>query len=926
MLTRSTTACSHDATPSVLKRPLPEPDSVDEPQPKRKKSEEPDGPARPSIADKVAKGVYHDLDALLIDIKSSTAEQMAELRAVEAGKDPTSNDVAIARTLAFKQKAHEIFRREMTYPRTAHGVEALRSLDSTHALQTSASGTVVLSINGALSGPRQIPLYSSLQRPVATPDEPEGAVRALSEVTLPPGLKMTKVMPYSFPSAVEKEKKSKTLGELFPTPPKLPNLQPPKAPKSTIKGVQVGWHRPELTEKSKYRAGSYFSQALTTGRWLDYSNAGPPSQIMTKQRERAMSLAGAKPSSSDLEASEMESLFRGAFSSFAPSKDDSAATVSSGMVSQTMWWQKIGKRNLDRLLEPEYADDASKGTEMVDAEPIEEVDESLIQEAIENWDDSVVDPSLEAACCPKKPDEEKDVDDILQDVSDMIQTLISFQRNRNLQLPTASGQIRYAADPAHNDMLTNGAPAQPSEGEMATYEALKAQLLLVIQMLPPYAVARLNSDKLDELNISTKLEIRTDEYQGVMEEDEAAARARAANMASTNARPTTHRASSSSSNVQYNQQYSTPNRAPMPSQPYYAAQTPVRQQHSVQRPPQTMPPTYSQRPPSNAGYRPPNPYPGTPYTPQLAKAQPPYSQPPAYGGAPPPQGRPPYPQQFPGYPNAGNHTPQPRYPSYTSNPQIPPPSYHHHPPYQPQHQHPHAHQQPGTPPQPPPYNQYTNGAATMPPRTASPRVGYQPPMPQASYNPAATPTRPPPSSYGGQPNMPHDPSRRYYPPAGSPAMPHHQHPPPPPPPQQGGQNNRGNSNNFQTSLNPIQVQQAIDRAGALFETQKNSQRSNEAMRNSISGQGQGHPQITAPVGLGGIGLGTDQTRMAAARANMPPGAPAGGYGAASPSPKLSANPPPPPATSTPPVTNGSPAAPPPPPSANGATTGPSNET
>lgn len=86
---------------------------------------------------------------------------MAELRAVEAGKDPSSNDVAIARTLAFKQKAHEIFRREMIYPRTTHGIEALHSLDSTHALQTSASGTVVLSVNGPGSATR--PLHSTLR-------------------------------------------------------------------------------------------------------------------------------------------------------------------------------------------------------------------------------------------------------------------------------------------------------------------------------------------------------------------------------------------------------------------------------------------------------------------------------------------------------------------------------------------------------------------------------------------------------------------------------------------------------------------------------------------------------------------------------------------------------------------------------------------
>ncbi|KAK7754363.1 hypothetical protein SLS62_003656 [Diatrype stigma] len=888
----------YDATPSILKRPLSEPDSADEPQAKRKKSEEPPGPTRVSIADKVASGEYKDLDAVIADIKASTAYQVAELRKIEPGEDPSSNDEAIARTLSFRQKAHEIFRREITYPNVPEGHQGL---DSTNALQTSAGGNIVLSVHGIVSRPTQ--LYSSLQHPVSTPDNPDGVIRALSEKSLPQGVRMVKAMPFLFPSAVEKDKKSKTLGELFPPPRNLPSLQPPKAPKSTTKGVQVGWHRPELTEKSKYRAGSYSSQPLSTGRWLDYSNAAPPSQIMTKQRERALSLAGTKPSTSDLEASELESLFRGAFSSFAPSKDDSAATISSGMISQTLWWQKVGRRGFDRLIGAEHSEDAANDSEMADTGPAE-IDETLIQEAIDNWDDSMVDPSLEAACCPKKADEEKDVDDILQDVSDMIQTLISFQRNRNLQLPTASSQSRYAADPAHSDLLTTGTPAQPSDEESATYDALKAQLMLVIQMLPPYAVARLNSDKLDELNISTKLEVRTEEYQGIMEEDEAAARARAASMAASTPRPTPHRASSSSSSLQYNQQYPTTARAPPMAQPYYGTQTPVRPPSGIQRAPQTMPPTYSQRPPSNTGYRPPAPYPGTPYAQQLTKTQGSYSQPGSYGGTPT-QVRPPYPQ-YPGYPNTASHTPQQRYPSYTSNPQMPPNPYHHQA-YQPQHQHPHQHphphQQPATPTHPS-YGQYTNGTGAMPQRTASPHVPHPTPqhMPQQGYNPAATPTRQP--SYGGQPNMTNNPPRHFYPPTGSPAVQHQQ----PQQPQLQQSQSRSNSNfngtQFQTSLNSHQLQQAMDQARTRFEQGNKRQKPDEPTRNSLSGPGQSHPPVTAPVGLGGIGLGPD-SRMAAARAGMPGATAAGGYSASSQSPKPQATLPN--AANPSPATNGSPA-------------------
>ncbi|KAI1385826.1 uncharacterized protein F4822DRAFT_355570 [Hypoxylon trugodes] len=888
-----------DSTPSVLKRPMLESDGdLNEPQAKRKKPD--DGPSLFSIADKVAQERYEDLESIIGDIKTSITDHLAELRDTQPGQDTRANDEAIAKIIDFKKKAYNLFRREMAYPNNKSVPEALRQLDSISDLQSNASGNMVLTVmSEAMRGKA---MYSSLQRTIPGPGSTEMAIRPLRESGLPPGVKTARAIPYSFPSAVEKDKKAKTLGELFPAPRGLPSLQPPKAPKSVTKGTQVTWHRPELTEKSKYRAGSYFSQNISTGRWLDYSNAAPPSQIMTKQRERALSLAGNKPSSSDLEMSEMEALFRGAFSSFAPSKDDSAAMISSGLISHTMWWQNVGSRSLDRLMETEAPkEDAPADTDMADAAVVEEVDEDLIKDALDNWDESMVDPSLEQVCCPKKSDEQKDTDDILQDVSDMIQTLISYQKNRNLTLPTASSQNRFAADPAHSDMLTNGTPVQPSEEETATYQALKAQLALVVKMLPPYVVARLNSDKLDELNISTKIEVRTDEYQGLMEEDEAAVRAKAVQAATTTPRPVTHRASNSSNNLQYGQQqFQATNRAPMPQAPYYGAQTPIRPpQPAIQRPPHTMPAAYPQRPPSNNSYQPHNNFQNTGYPQQFPPHQQPYSQP--YGGTPTPA-RTPF-QPMPGYPNMNNQTPQPRFQAYP--PKTQPPNYHHPQPYQPQIQPQHQH---GGTPSHPPYAQYPNGAGAMPQRTASPHVAHQPrqhqPMPQhQGYNPTGPPPRQP--SYGNQPNMGHDPSRRFYPPAGSPGIPNsqpHQHA------QQGQNPQTPGTSSFHTSLNPHQVQQAMDQAKARFDATKSAQRTNEGIRNSMSGQGQG--SVGAPVGLSGIGLGGDPARLAAARtAGMP------NYSTSSQSPKPQLNSPR--VTTAPPVTNGSPAVAPPAPTANG---------
>ncbi|KAI0023381.1 hypothetical protein F4780DRAFT_78607 [Xylariomycetidae sp. FL0641] len=920
---------------TILNRPLSEPNASEEPEPKRKKTDEASSAASRSVADKVAKDEYEDIDSILADLASSINDQIADLYDVNDVSAAKANEAAIAQVIEFKKETHELFRRELTYSNVSQLPEALGALDPTNDMRSNATGQMLLSVFGDAPRPRQ--LYSSLQQLPESGRDGEDTSRALQEIELPNGIKTAKAIPYTMPFVVEKEKKSKSLGELFPAPRNLPSLPVPKAPKSTTKGVQVGWHRPELTEKSKFRAGSYFGQPISTGRWLDYSNAAPPSQINTKRRERALSLAGNKPSSADVEATEMaeiDALFRGAFSSFAPSKDDSAAMVSSGLISQTLWWQKFGQRSFDRLINEDNDE-----TEKPSDEPVEEVDEGLIQEALNNWDENLVDPSLEEACCPKKSDEEKETDDLLQEVSDMIQTLISYQKNRNLTLPTAATQSRYAADPARSDMLTDGSPVQPGEEEMATYEALKAQLTLVIQMLPPYAVARLNSDKLEELNISTKLEIRTEEYQGNMEEDETAARARAAQAAAATPRPSTHRSTSSSSNTMpYAPPYHAPaSRTPMATGPafYGGAQTPVRSQAPMPRPPQTMPPAYPPRPPSNTGYRPPNAYPNTgyaaPYKPPM-----PYSQPGAYG-ATTAHSRPPYQQHMPPYPNMGAQTPQGRYQPYAHPPATQPPAYHPQP-YMPQHQ-------PHPPPPHNPYGHYTNGAGGMVQRTASPHVPHQPPphqMPPQGYHPPATPSRQP--SYGGpQPSMAHDPSRRYYPPASSPAMQNHQgqyqpqhqahqhvqHSPQPmvqPQPQfhhhvPNDTQNPSHSGPGNNSLKPHQVQQAMNQAKARFETHKIAQRSNEELRKSFSGPGQGgvvpsqaHPG--APVGLGGIGLG-DPARMAA-RGGMPGGV---NYTTSSPSPKPAANSPG--MTKAVSAVNGSPAMPAaangaPPPAGNGA--------
>ena len=699
----------------ILERPLPDQPTTEEPQLKKAKSE--DVSASSSIADKVDQDKYDILDDIVSDVVQSVKAHLAEIKSAQkADGAPIPRQETISKLTRFQDRVLELYRQELAYPQTSNPRTGLSDLD-----QENADGNVVLSAFGLI--PKLKPVYSSLQR-TATPDR---ALTALSESSLPNGVTVTRLQ-QAPPSSTDKNGRVLTLGDLFPSPRNLPPLQPPKATKNTTKSNVLTFYHPELTEKSKYRSNTYFSQTVTTGHWLDYSNATPTMHGKTKQRERAQSLAGVKPSSIELEMSEMEALFRGAFSSFAPSKDDSAAIVPSAQVSR-MWWQRVGRLSMEKMLDAEAPDAAADDAEVPGVTQSIEVDEAAIKAAIESWDETMVDPSLDQVLGAKS-DEEKEVDDLLEEVSDLIETLASYQRNRNLVLPTS--QDRYSADPVNGDMLRNGSASHhPGDEEMATYQALKAQLSLIIKTLPPYAVARLNSDKLEELNVSTKIEIRTDEYRGVMEDDEPARLAKQAAQAAAGPRAV-HRTPSVSSPAPFvNHQYGTPQYSGMNRQvapPQHYPQTPIRTPAAPtmyqQRPPSAVPmqqPHQAQPRPPPQQYRPAS-FGG--YAAQLAKHQ----------GSHPPPAMP----QYPGSPGPVQARMSPHQPGYANLPQAPQPNHRYSQGYPqgfPQHQQMHAQpmQQHAPPPQhaqhpqhvqhhapSPGYVPYANGGQM--PRTVSPQI------------------------------------------------------------------------------------------------------------------------------------------------------------------------------------------------------------
>ena len=585
---------SFDLEPPLLKRPLLDATADDEPDVKRQKSSEP--PAARSIEDKVLANAYRQLKDFEDDVLIAIVQRLEDIESSEDEKRETIQ-AAIRQVLDFKKKSILLLRREEAYPEAPNG----RVSDHVEDISGSAGTRSVLSLVG--NAPQERRLFSSLQ---AAPDVD------VSEIQLPAGVTLSRV------AASSSQDRAPTLGELFAPPKSLPPLQPPKQPKTSAKGNQLDFYHPELTDKSQYRQNSYFSQKLSAGHYLDYSHATPSASAKEKKHERQQSLAGKKPSTAEVEVSEMEALFRGAFSSFAPCKDDSAAVVPSNIAGK-LWWQQAGQQSFQHMIEVEYYD----GEDEDGSDGVVEVDEKAIQEAIDKWDDHVVDPSLEDAMGTKRDDTEKEVDEILDEVSDMIETLASYQRIRNLNLPNS--QNRQTSDPVNGDMLATAGP-EVSEDEQATYQMLKAQLSLIVKTLPPYAVAKLNGDQLDDLLISTKVQITTDQYKGVMDEDDAAVQARLrAQQQAAQAQPRLpQRTPSISYGTQYHtpqQQYGTPTRPPSQQQNQFFRpnQTP-----NYQRPGHFPPPASGNRgTPQMNQYSRPNGFPSQ-YATQLAKQQTPF--------------------------------------------------------------------------------------------------------------------------------------------------------------------------------------------------------------------------------------------------------------------------------------------------------------
>ena len=421
-------------------------------------------------------------------------------------------------------------------------------------------GKPVLTLYANALAPKQ--LFSSFQ----TESPADGTVPPLRESGLPSFISTTNIAPLPA-DELKKSKKGPTFGELYGSTSEKYKLQPPKPAKSklvttgnTVDFVRVdGPVRP--TRRNSY---NYFTDKLSVGQWLSYGGVETPQeptspQAKRKQRDRALSTGEAflPPSDSEKEAlrkARNDALWRKCYSSFAPSFDDSTAIVPKD-VRNEIWMDKVGERMAQKsiVIDPALLDTPTEaGAEE------EKMNMDEMKQFVDNFDPSVLEWHEE------EEKSKKEMEDVLQEVSELLETLASFQRIRNSSLST-SARTTVGQNSTATELV--GTPNTPSSAEAEVYKTLKLQLAVLVNQLPPYAVARLNGDQLEELNIKTSIIIETEDSRGVMAEDEAT---RAAKMqayaAATGSHAQVGRTPSTNSYANYPASASQYNRTPAPQQ------------------------------------------------------------------------------------------------------------------------------------------------------------------------------------------------------------------------------------------------------------------------------------------------------------------------------------------------------------------------
>merc|ERR1711977_90406 len=237
-----------DTTPSILSRSLPERPPSSGPQAKRQK---PDDSSEnfTSILTRLSTNAYTNVKEVLEDIDTAVADIKDKLQLPNGAArnqfipfSASQSELSVEAT-AFKQRAHELIRRELAAMAGSQSLKVNGTINNSSFGANNTLGTnaftqinansgqnrTVLTFYGNAQGNKQ--LFSSLQIPTKVDGEEKKVLQTIREAGLPNGITTTQIIPIQATGLVDDKKRVPTLGEVFPTPSTVPALQPPKPSK-----------------------------------------------------------------------------------------------------------------------------------------------------------------------------------------------------------------------------------------------------------------------------------------------------------------------------------------------------------------------------------------------------------------------------------------------------------------------------------------------------------------------------------------------------------------------------------------------------------------------------------------------------------------------------------------------------------------------
>ena len=306
---------------------------------------------------------------------------------------------------------------------------------------------------------------------------------------LPNGFDLT--APATMASTLLAPPKDKRLfGDVFRPRPTIKQLDMPR-PRSTNRTATLRFETEPLFDKTTpVNRTDYKNQSLPTSTWLSYSKGAGSNDhdVLRKQRERALTATDFRAAlvANDVasnEGDDANALFKRVFSSFTPSYDSSKGLVNKGDQNRS-YWRRYGQKRLNKIFKTEYPelDEGSKDSLAEDNfEDVVANFQPLDDEQVESVDDA-----------------SENVNDVLDEVSHLLETVHSYQN------------IRAASN--RNTEI--------SGDEVDTYELLRSQLSILVSSLPPFAVAKLDGVKLNDLNISTNIMVEGVDFRGTGQPDD----------------------------------------------------------------------------------------------------------------------------------------------------------------------------------------------------------------------------------------------------------------------------------------------------------------------------------------------------------------------------------------------------------------------